>query len=202
MADKELTINQFIKAIADEKDLFEKRMKQLQFELGTEVLKEAKKNANENFGRGTGDSARTKGRSGALRRSGTLAYDGEDLLITFGGGGVPYAQIHEHGTRGKGGTMPPIVPKKAQWLTIPQKEPYFGRRGREFDLFFRLISDTKAALFEKFGGRDMAYYLVKKVDIEARPYLSPAMEDILTQARMKKKIQDAFGGSQIDWEVR
>jgi len=207
MANKELTINQFIKAIADEKDLVQKRLKQIQFELGTEVLKLAKAKANENFGRGGGRSARTKGRSGALRRSGTLAYDGEDLLITFGGGGVPYAQIQEFGTRGRGGLMPPIVPREKKWLTIPVKEPYFGKRGPEFDLYFRLLGGTtasggaKAALFEKFAPYEMAYFLTDKVEIPPRPYLSPALDEIMTQAAIKKKIQGAFVSASIDWEV-
>jgi len=136
-------------------------------------------------------------------RSLELERVGEGVLVVQAGGpGVPYAAVHELGTVGKGGEIPSIVPKPPrQWLTIPQKDAYVGRRAGEFkgELFF-IKAGTIAFLIERQTG-DAAYLLVRRVDIKARPYLAPAAADAAKDEVIKQQLTDVFGSSKMPYEV-
>jgi len=81
-----------------------------------------------------------------------------------------YAAIHEFG-----GT---IEPKNAKWLTIP----FEGVQGRAMayqDPFFARTLTGALVMFQK-RGKDEAvplFLLVKQVEIPARPWLNPALEN-------------------------
>lgn len=181
-----------------------KRRERLLFDIASFVVSRAKYYANKNFiGRGPGATARTKGRSGALRRSIEMArVNDSHFVVTAGGTGVPYARVHEFGTAGAGGELPTIRPKPPRkWLTIPMEGKYVGRRATEFsDLHFVPTKKKKIAfLIDETGSR--AYMLVKRVDIPPRPYLEPAANDAGQEARFINRLKILYGASTIPYEV-
>jgi phage gpG-like protein len=124
------------------------------------------------------------------------------IVVSAGGPGVPYAAVHELGTKGKGGEIDTIVPKPPrQWLTIPQKDSYVGRRAGEFKgkLFF-ITAGNVGFLLER-GTNEAAYLLVRRVDIKARPYLAPAAKDAAKDEVIAAQIREVFGQSKLPYEV-
>ncbi len=81
------------------------------------------------------------------------------------GSNVAYAAIHEFG-----GT---ILPRTAQWLTIPAEGVKGYARDRN-DLHFVPVRPDLALLLD--GGDQLVYTLVKQVEIEPRPTFGPALE--------------------------
>lgn len=111
--------------------------------------------------------------------------------------GVPYARVHEFGTKGKGGLLDDIKPKNVRWLTIPLHRMYERVRPRTLDLQFLIDKDegkTKAWLWDVRRQR-VAYRLLKKVSIPARPYFFPAVQQ--TTERRIQILRDllAFWGN-------
>ncbi len=120
-------------------------------------------------------------RSGALRSSvGFAIMPGGVKAIV--GPTVKYGKIHEYGTRGKGGRLPDIKPKKAQALAIPIDKSARGRSPRAFkDLVF-IKRKGKSALLMQFAGASQArgklmYVLVKSIAIAPRPFMRPALRN-------------------------
>lgn len=198
-----ISLQEWIRRIADEKSAIARRREQLAFKVATYVLNRAKYYVKRNFGRGSNKSARLKGRSGALMRSLELDRLGEGVIVVSAGGpGVPYAAIHEEGTVGAGGERPSIVPKPPrQWLTIPLKDQYVGRRAPEFagKLFF-VRAGSNALLLERKGG-EAAYLLVRRTDIKARPYLAPAAADAAKNETIMAQVKEVYGQSSLPFEV-
>ena len=115
--------------------------------------------------------------------------------VYFRGHWEPVARIHEHGTTGAGGTMPPIRPKRVKWLTIPFPAAYKGQsRGkalralRQANTFVRGYMKGGAPFVKPKGQRGLkgadylvqfrkggkgakpepTYLMVKKVDLKPR----------------------------------
>lgn len=198
-----ITITQWIKQLAKEQDDTKRRREQILFDVATYVLGRAKEYAKQNFtGRGPGKTARTKGRSGSLMRSIQMARLGDtSFVVTAGGPGVPYARVHELGTVGKGGVLPTIVPKPPRkYLTIPLLGKYVGRRATEFDLNFFKSKNGKFAFLSDNRG-NLAYLLLKRVDIPARPYLEPAAKDVGKQTDLMARVAILYGTSKLPYKV-
>lgn len=198
-----ITITEWVQMMREEVDKAKKRQEQLLFDIASFVLKRAKYHARVNFGRGPGKTARTKGRSGALMRSIEMVrVDPKTFQINAGGPGVPYAAIHELGTKGKGGQLPDIVPKNAGALTIPLLGQYVGRRAREFDLVIAKKKGSKFSfLKENRKGGKYAYLLLFQVSIPARPYIQPAINDLTNEVELTNRIRVLFGTSKFPYEI-
>lgn len=176
-------------------EMDQSRIKQerLLFDIASYVTRQAKQHCKENFGRGIGRTARTRGRSGALMNSIRMArVDNSSVMVTAGGNGVPYAAIHEHG-----GVVKPV---NVNWLTIPRFPKYVGRRAREFALHFEQRKNSKVAWLVD-DHRNYAYLLVKRVTIPARPYLEPAVNDVSNNTVLMDRLKLIFGKSKIPWEI-
>lgn len=186
-----------------EESAVKKRQEHLLFDVASFVLKRAKHYAINNFGRGIGATARTSGRSGALMRSIIMTrVHSTEWNVTAGNAGVPYAAIHELGTSGKGGTLPSIVPKSSKALTIPLLPEYVGHRAREFsDLHLLKPKDSKFAFLGNSSGK-LAYLLLKRVDIKARPYLQPAVDDAKNEQEIIDRLKVLFGSAKLSYEVK
>jgi phage gpG-like protein len=192
---------QWARQMQKEQEASVKRRERLLYDVASFVLRRAKAHAKTNFGRGIGRTARTAGRSGALMRSISMArLNDKQIIVTAGGEGVPYAGVHEMGTKGKGGTLPSIVPKPPRkWLTIPINSDYVGRRAKEFDLVFFKKNERLAFLADRED--KLAYLLLKKVDIPPRPYLQPAAAEAGKDAEIKRRLKEVFGQSRLPYEV-
>lgn len=202
----EISMNDFVRLLSEEEDVAERRMLQLAYEIAEEVRLRAIRNVDEKLGNGRFSGAGAdvaaykKGRSGGLRNSIQLELVGRWPVVTAGGPGVPYAAVHEYGTVGKGGELPDIVPRRAKALTIPASPDFVPLRARESNLKLAVFGKTgKAALVTPEG--EIAYWLVKRVAIEPRPYLAPAAEQVLTDPVVAAKIQKIFGQSELPYEV-
>jgi phage gpG-like protein len=144
-----------------------------------EIKRRAVENATEQFGKGDARPRYKFGASGALRKSIQILREGSKVKVNAGGPGVPYAAIQEFG-----GT---IVPKEKKWLTIPASRKYRARFAREFnDLFFKKFNEREAALYAKGGV--LAYLLRKRVKLEAKPYMRPAMEDTVNDEEFMQDV--------------
>lgn len=198
----QITVSEWIKMMQEEQDVSVKRREQLLFDIASFILGKAKFYAKEKFGRGAGLTARTSGRSGALMRSIEMArVDSKTIIVTAGGPGVPYAAVHELGTKRKGGILPSIVSKRPGGsLTIPLLPQFIGRRATEFDLHIEKPKGSKFAFLADNRGQ-MAYLLLKRVDIPPRPYLKPAAEDASKDANIMGRIKILFGTSKLPYEV-
>jgi hypothetical protein len=150
----------------------------------------AKKNATREF---IGRNGRRL--SGRLLNSIFSGFDafipGQSLPRGFiGTRGIPYGRIHE-----EGGT---IVPKTAKWLWVKQyggKADQFRRMTpREFvekmnkkDRRFKIIGKQggkgKVAVFDALRNGDYVklFALAQSVDIPARPYLRPAVDEVIAK---------------------
>jgi hypothetical protein len=104
--------------------------------------------------------------------------------------GIPYGRIHE-----LGGT---IVPKKAKYLWIKQhggKADRFRRltpsefvsrmqkKDRRFKILGKKNGKGKVAIFQALRKKDytVLFALAKRVDMPARPYLKPAVEEAVNK---------------------
>lgn len=197
-----ITTSQFISMLRNETNLIKKKLLQVRFSIANEIKIEAKQNVTDTFGRGSGNTARTAGRSGALRDSIDTAFFSDGSVgVEAGGPGVPYAAIQEFG-----GT---ITPKNVNWLTIPLSQRFFGRRASEFnDLFFINLRNV-----DKYGHpmgmlidrttEDAAYLLLKETRIPARPYLQPAVDKVVGDKNKLIAIHtESFNsGSQFGYKV-
>lgn len=186
-----------------EKNATRKRQEQLIFDIASFVLKRAKHYAIQNFGRGIGTTARTQGRSGALMRSIIMSrVESTQWVVTAGNAGVPYAAIHELGTVGKGGQLPSIIPRNAKALTIPLLPQYVGHRAGEFnDLHLLKPEGSKFAFLGNSKGK-LAYLLLKRVNIKARPYLQPAADDAGNDQAIVDRLKVLFGSTKMPYEVK
>lgn len=178
-----------------EQDAFKERILQVVFEMGTAVRREVINNIKETFGKDSGRSARTSGRGGALMGSVQLEQLRPGAVqVTAGNESVPYAAIHEGGG--------PIKAKKS-FLTIPG-EGYEGRRAREFDLKFRLVGRDKynnpMGILTDEDDR-VAFWLFKAVQIPARPYMQPAVEEVGKDEVLMEKLKEVTGKAEIPYEV-
>lgn len=193
-----LTILQFVQALKEAENDFDRLSLQLAYMIADEVRAHAIRNVDKTFGKGqfsgagASVAAYKKGASGALRNSIILEMVGRYPGVTAGGPGVPYAAIHEYG-----GT---IVPKNVQWLTIPARPAYVGHRAKEFNLHFVARGPRFAELLTDDTDA-VAYYLVKKVTIPPRPYMQPAIEEVTNEANMAKTIAEVFKTSSLPYEV-
>lgn len=87
----------------------------------------------------------------------------EGLVGIFG---VLYARVQEFGA-----IITPKAPKK--FLTIPMKPKYVGKSARSFkDLKAIIYAGKSGCLIDSRG--DTAYLLLKRVEIPARPVVTPA----------------------------
>lgn len=111
---------------------------------------------------------------GALINS--IQYRVEKNGVKVFSAGVPYARIHEFGTKGKGGVLPDIVPKRRKWLTIPLNTEYERVKPRSLELEF-LMDDRKKAWLWDVRKKRVAYRLLKRVSIPARPYFFPGVRN-------------------------
>ena len=131
-------------------------------------------------------------RSGALRSSVGYAIMPGGLAAIVGPT-VKYGKMHEFGTRGAGGTLPDIKPKKARALAIPIDKSAQGRSPRSFkDLSF-IKPKGKAPMLMQFSGKTMIhaklmYVLVKSVALAPRPFMRPALRN------SRRKFAEQFRG--------
>jgi len=191
----ETTMNQFFKLMRDEQDAFKRRILQVVFDMSTAVKREVINNIKETFGSESGRSAGTSGKGGKLMGSvqREMLHEGA-VQITAGNEGVPYAAIHEFG-----GT----IKAKKSFLTIPA-EGYEKRRAREFDLKFRLVGRDKynnpMGILTDDEDR-IAFWLFKMVQIPARPYMQPAVEEVGTDEVLMERLKEVTGKAEIPYEV-
>ena len=105
------------------------------------------------------------------------------IRLTAGGGGsdVKYAATHEYGATGANA----ITPKKSKFLTIPVHPSLktavgVGRVPRARDIpgftFAQSLGGQPVLLHQVTG--EVWYLLRKRVEIPARPYMRPSLEDI------------------------
>lgn len=193
----DMSIQRFIQLLAAEKNEINRRIMQFQFELGARIREQMVENVDRQFGH-------TKGKpwsmpvTGALRRSITMRAEGQQIVLTAGGPGVPYAVIHEFG-----GTIKPV---RRVWLTVPAKRKFVRRRAREFNLrFIEIKKGRLAALIDPRApkGDQVAYWLVKSVRIPSRPYFVPAAKQVLDSGVAEKLAQQYLVKTQygLDWEI-
>ena len=154
------------------------------------------------------------GGSGLRRRTGSLAksfmggavqYKGLPAVRVgvLKGPAEEYAHVHEYGTKGKGGKLPDIRPKKAKYLAVPlwSKAAGFGSNRavtdagvsmfsspREYPGQLRFVSirgggaGGSAALYddddftnnEPIPGQ-ATYLMLRKVSIKPRPFAEPSL---------------------------
>lgn len=97
------------------------------------------------------------------------------------GTNIKYGSIHE-----LGGT---IEPRDAQWLTIPM--PGITGYARDYqNTFFAISKNNNLVLFQNEGGSVRPLFVLKKsIEIPARPYLGPALNE--NAAHLTKLIGDA-----------
>lgn len=111
----------------------------------------------------------------------------------FKGPAVQYAAVQEFGTKGKGGLLPTIRPKRAKALAIPQGKAltpsgvpkYASPRDYPGELKFIpvlrghligiLVDKTEAEAAEEGAEPEALFNLVRKVDIAPKHYLRDAM---------------------------
>ena len=132
--------------------------------------------------------------SGRLLNSVFTGFDpftpGQSLPRGFvGTRGVPYGRIHEEGGK--------IVPKTAKWLWIKQyggKADQFRRltptdfvtKMKQKDRRFKILgkgTPGKVAVFQAFKDGDFVklFALAQSVDMPARPYLRPAVDEVIAK---------------------
>jgi len=155
---------------------FDKQVLQMKLVFANRLRNIIISNIDKNFGSRVGDATAgfRGGASGALRN--TVQVDvknGEPYVSLNKAGNVPYWRIHEYGGV--------IRPKRRKWLTIPAIDEFRARRATEFNnLTFVEFRKNKAVLIADTDSINerIAYYLVKKVTIPARPYIAPARKEL------------------------
>lgn len=101
---------------------------------------------------------------------------------------VPFCHVHELGTKGKGGKLPTIVPRKAKALFIPLSSRAQTSVLGAASISGRNIRVATRGRKTKAGGRTPLVYgkdfvLAKKVDIPPRPQLPVSDREILEQGK-------------------
>ena len=155
-----------------------------------------------------------KGGSGLRRRTGSLAksfvggavvYKGLPAVRVgvLKGPAQAYAHVHEFGTKSKGGSLPDITPKRANYLAVPlwSKAAGFGSNRavtgagvsrfsspREYpgQLRFIGIGGKSGAMYDEqditndnpIPGQ-ATYLMLKKVGIKPRPFAEPSLKHAL-----------------------
>lgn len=192
-----VSLEEFIAMMRTETNKKKRRREQLMFDVATFVVGRAKHHARLNF---TGRNPANR-RTGALMRSIALARIENHFMVTAGGSGVPYAMVHELGTMGKGGSLQSIRSSRPGGaLTVPLLPQYVGKRAREFDLHVVKPKDSKFAFLGDSKGK-LAYLLLKRVDIEPRPYLEPAVKEINKSRYLMARIRLLFGSSKLPYTI-
>lgn len=135
----------------------------------------------------SGGTARSSGRSGALRDSVKLEEHGDDLVVNVGGAGAPYAEIHEYGGV--------ITPKNSKYLTIPAAR-YVGKRARELDVVFGIDPQWGKVLYDR-GTTNVAFLLRSRVTIPERPYIRPAIEKINEENGIRLALARSFTSPEV-----
>jgi len=104
----------------------------------------------------------------------------EGLVGVFG---VIYARVQEFGAI--------IKPKTKKFLTVPMQPKYVGKSARQFnDLSFARNKKGTSMLLNDRG--DVAYLLLKRVEIPARPFVTPAFRDL--KPKIDKNLKAAVVG--------
>lgn len=199
------------------KSEFEKRIVKLTFELSTAIRTQVIRNIDKTFtktqrqGMGGGGQA---GQKGSLRNSVAVTAEGSYFGVVVG---APYASIHEYGGV--------IKPRNAKALTIPADPRFVGKRAREFDLELlawkggdgkRRAALVLASALQILSGRKskkgvsgkseipkgaIAFWLVSQVTMPARPYVRPAIEETLSNAKWVDRVVKATNGAGLPWSV-
>lgn len=191
--------------------LFAKRMIQLTYDLSSAIRVQVIKNADATFNKTQRENSKGKaqaGSKGSLRNSVSIIADNGRFGVQVGGPSAPYAAIHEYGGI--------ITPKNAKYLTVPAGPKYVGKRAREFDLqFIQFKSGAKALVLksalEILAGRKnvggklpkdaVAFWLRDSVTMPKRPYIEPAIQEVLSNAKWVSRIVQTTGGKGLPWSV-
>ncbi len=196
-------LTEFFRDLEKVKDKHMRAMLRFKFGLAQDIQFKAQDNVLKNFGAGRGkkspltiqaygNSARRTGRGGALFNSIMIEKQGDNLSVTAGGLGVPYAAIHEYGGV--------IIPKKAKMLTIPFSSRFAGTRAKEFNLY--MDEDDKWGLVLKMRGDDsIAFLLRRKSTIRARPYLGPAVQKATASERVRQLMLLYMGTDRLEIKI-
>jgi len=105
----------------------------------------------------------------------------EGLVGVFG---VLYARVQEFGAI--------IKPKRKKFLTIPMQPKYVGQSARGFKLDAIFYKGGKSGrLIDQRG--DTAYLLLKRVEIPARPFVTPAFKEL--KPKIDKNIKASITGA-------
>jgi phage gpG-like protein len=187
-------------------------MKQIVFGMASDLKKKTQGNIKEifnNTARANFAGKAVAGSKGSLMNSVALIMGERHADVEVGGLGVPYARIHEFGGI--------IRPRRTKYLTIPAEPRWVGKRAKEFGglLDYELVEDEdgkfRPALVlaadlpvkgkRKVIKRDsVVFWLVKRVQMPARPYLKPAFDLIMTQKYMAEKSREVFGSNRL-WKI-
>lgn len=88
----------------------------------------------------------------ALKEEHKTISNGAEGRVYFRGHWEMVARLHELGTKGRGGELPDIVPKRRKWLTIPFPGAYKGqRRGKALRAL--RIANTFVRGYKKGGAK-------------------------------------------------
>lgn len=215
----EISMSQFFKDLKKIQDEASISVMQFRLELAQAILHKAQDNVRDNFGRGRGASkskiternygnrAKNSGRTGTLRNSGQITYSKSEVVVSFGGLAAPYARIQE-----EGGV---ITPRNSKYLTIPFGPKYAGTRAGEHYLKFAMDAIQGPVLVvgyaspAKYGAKgqgkyeddDIAFLLRKKVTLQPRPYLGPAVEEVSTNDFFRDRMKAYFNGKKLAVEI-
>lgn len=190
---------------------FARRMLQLTYDLSAAIRVQIIRNADKTFNntqRANSKGGAVAGSKGSLRNSVAIITDNGRFGVQVGGPSAPYAAIHEYGGL--------IHPKKAKYLTVPAGPRYVGKRAREFNLqFIQFKSGAKALVLKSalailagrknVGGKlpknAVAFWLRESVTMPKRPYIEPAIEEILSGDKWVQRIRTTTGGRGLPWSV-
>ena len=105
-----------------------------------------------------------KRRTGRLAGSITHKVSGSDLksLELRAATTSPYAKVHEHGTKGKGGKLPDITAKNGKYLTIPIRDNLTGGGDVRFKSAAALRATGKTFVLRTSDGPNGRAYIVLK----------------------------------------
>lgn len=171
----EMSISQFIQRLAKEKNSMRRNILKVLLLINMEVRENAIRNVSQRLNR-NGTSR------GVLKNSISLETENGLPLVAAGGAGIPYANIHEFGGK--------IIPKNVNWLTIPNGREYYGKKARDFNVYFRLINPQLGALVDKNTNK-VIFWLKKQVVIKKKSYLTDAGNTAMN--RNKEKLKEVFG---------
>jgi phage gpG-like protein len=171
----EMTLSQFIRRFKDEKNKMRLKINKVLLLVNMDVREFAIRNVQQRLNK-SGTSR------GVLKNSISIEIENGQPIVTAGGAGIPYAAIHEYGGR--------IIPKNVNWLTIPNGKEYYGKKARDFDLYFRLINPSLGALFDKNTNK-VVFWLKREITIKKKSYLTDAGNSAMN--RNKEKLKQVFG---------